>query len=886
MSTVGPIEPWTSASAWLGADATAGLVPRVAGASAMALSPLVGVVARAGPAIGLDTTGLLLLLSASCGGLLAGATYARARTLAAGVFPSAVAAGAIAAVAPVVTAATSPNSWIAALACWALALVALPASGRPAGARTGLAALAALWLLLAGDASWLPGVLIAGIVLVWVRRDAPSRRRGLALLAVAVLTGGIAFSWSAASQNAPAPGLPPSAWSTGRTALALLGGGLDHELAPRVLSAVGASARTLGAVGTALVACSAAWGARRQYARRVLAAALLGAVTAAAAWRALAPEALGTVLAVTLAPLLATGLRGLDALRAGRGWRVALATWVVGAPVLAASLAGPPPAWLRRDVEATADAVAGASALASDDWRRASALLNAVHRRTGRAPFYALPTPAALRALSGRGPVLLVGGQARRRELARHGFDFSMVPVWSAPLAEALASWPGDRFVLFGLSREAGLVELEPGGRPMILSAIGGQSPVPAAGAGMAALGWTGTRPAARERRSQEDLTLWVDEGQRLGESRPVPVNAAVRIAGAEVLLDVNGEVAAASTSGAALALLDPLGRVEREEAWWPGEPLRMPVSAREVGALARVVPLPCAEPAGGRVAHLALDRPTRAVAVIAGQSPAVTVMVASATTAPAVIALGPADDPLDIRPEIIDAASDPGRERLAGLAQALGAPAHALTGAGRFLARLETQVSPGRAVEFVLGLDTTVVTAAWEARGAGGRVCVVGGDGSRAFEGRSRRFDVPMGDVRVFDAAAWHPLERDAGRWFRWTAAAPAHLVVPLARVGDVRVSVDASPASGARGDDAVQLAVNGTPVDAGGGRRGPSTRWWVVPGARWHPGWNTLSLGTPELVVPASRDGGHDTRALGLAVRRVSLELVGRAESATAPR
>jgi hypothetical protein len=196
----------------------------------------------------------------------------------------------------------------------------------------------------------------------------------------------------------------------------------------------------------------------------------------------------------------------------------------------------------------------------------------------------------------------------------------------------------------------------------------------------------------------------------------------------------------------------------------------------------------------------------------------------------------------------------------------------------------MELQVPARDAAEIALALEATHVTVAWADRNAPGQACVVGSDGTRAFEGRSWRFEVRWEDPRAFERG-WHPLEREAGRWFRWTASDSARIAVELARVGDVRVRVDASPATGSQEDGAVRLSVNGTPVGPPGGRDGPAVRWWLFPASSWRTGDNTIALDTPDLVVPASRGGGHDTRTLGLAVRRVSFELVGHVDTPVAP-
>ena len=109
--------------------------------------------------------------------------------------------------------------------------------------------------------------------------------------------------------------------------------------------------------------------------------------------------------------------------------------------------------------------------------------------------------------------------------------------------------------------------------------------------------------------------------------------------------------------------------------------------------------------------------------------------------------------------------------------------------------------------------------------------------DAARAFEGRSRRFEVGLDDPHAA-AAGWHPMERRAGRWFRWTADRSADIVRSPGAHGDVRVRVDASPATGSAGRRRGSAAVNGMPVGPPGGREGPAIRWWLVPAERWRTG------------------------------------------------
>jgi hypothetical protein len=872
LTAVAPLEPWSAASAWLASGPTTALVPHVAGASALALSPVVRAATGIATQLGLGQSPALALLSALCGAIVVTCTFWRARTLGAGVFESGIAALAVGAWAPILAAATAPTSWVVALACWALVLAAAPLRGAGVSATGFAASLMAATLLVAGDAAWLPGVLVLGVASAPWRQGRRVARRWAVALGLCVLVAFAGFCASGASTlRAGRPDGDVSASSMARTVVGLAGGGLDSDLAARAARVLTDAARDVGPVATGVLLCSIAWGGRRRGSLATVALATVVVLVLAATWRSVAPEALAVIALVTLAPLMALGLQALRSLPAGPWWHAAIAVWVVGAPVLSASLAGRPSPLVIQDVQAMARHVAGADLLASDDWRRASALINVALRTSGHAAALAPMSPDALAVPAGSRKVLAMAGRSRRRDLALRGLDFSLLPLWGAPLDVALASYPRDRLVLFGLAHESQLAERGANWHPVVLEAIGGTSPVPADEAGMAVMGWTSRRPVAREQQGRGGLFVALSEGERLGRSRPAPASAAVRVSTA-VTIELNDRPVAHSQGGAVLAILDAVGRVERRERWAPGDPLRLPVAETEMGTLSAVTRRECAAASGDGVGRLRLAGQTRSVAITAARATTATLVVSSGASAPAPFALRPDGTALALGPLTTIAGDD--RRAVADLERVVrGAPG--TLGRGAVLTRMELRVSPGEPVEIVVGLDTDVVTFALAPPAPAGALCAVGSAGDRTFEGRSTDYAVRLDDPAAL-GPGWHPLERMAGRWFRWTAADSAHIILPLARVGDIRVEVDASPANGAQDAGAVGLGVNGEPAGPPTRLTPSGVREWLVPAARWRVGVNTIALSAPGLVVPAARSG-DDTRSLGLAVRGVSLELVG---------
>ena len=181
--------------------------------------------------------------------------------------------------------------------------------------------------------------------------------------------------------------------------------------------------------------------------------------------------------------------------------------------------------------------------------------------------------------------------------------------------------------------------------------------------------GWRGRTRAAREQQSPGEFALQVTEGQRFGKSRPAPANATVRVS-SRVEIEVNGRAVSRSDGGAALAVLDTMGRLERRADWEPGDPLLMPVAEAEVGTLTVVTNRPCVSTAGRQVRSVAVDRPTRSLAVAADRAGTAILFVA-ASNEPTPVALGPDGDARPVRADVMDLDGESGRLQAEAAARA-----------------------------------------------------------------------------------------------------------------------------------------------------------------------------------------------------------------------
>lgn len=153
----------------------------------------------------------------------------------------------------------------------------------------------------------------------------------------------------------------------------------------------------------------------------------------------------------------------------------------------------------------------------------------------------------------------------------------------------------------------------------------------------------------------------------------------------------------------------------------------------------------------------------------------------------------------------------------------------------------------------------------------ARGRICAAPQETDAFWEaGAMEAVVVPLRAASLF-GRGWYGAE-GAAQVYRWTDGNGA-VLVPSARAGAVRVSVEGAPAAdlGGSGPD-VSLEVNGIPQGTHSMAAGVGTYSWTVSAGEWIRGTNELLLSVSHTVRPADQ-GSHDMRTLGLRVSRITL-------------
>jgi len=130
----------------------------------------------------------------------------------------------------------------------------------------------------------------------------------------------------------------------------------------------------------------------------------------------------------------------------------------------------------------------------------------------------------------------------------------------------------------------------------------------------------------------------------------------------------------------------------------------------------------------------------------------------------------------------------------------------------------------------------------------------------------------VLMDDARAdIFGNGWHDFEDDAAGGVRWTSADTAHLLVPVSRVRDVRVIVDALVPPGAPGRR-VSLTINGQEEAALDAAEGWNRYSWIVPPAHWRVGINDLALGGAGTNARRTSSGAE--QIVGIGVREIDFQ------------
>jgi hypothetical protein len=136
---------------------------------------------------------------------------------------------------------------------------------------------------------------------------------------------------------------------------------------------------------------------------------------------------------------------------------------------------------------------------------------------------------------------------------------------------------------------------------------------------------------------------------------------------------------------------------------------------------------------------------------------------------------------------------------------------------------------------------------------------------------------DVDLDDSTLFPYG-WHNRERAGSEDFRWIAATEAEVVVEVARMGQIRVQIEAGPPPASRAlAPTLSLQVNDEQFAAYALEPGNQVYSWLVPATVWKAGANRLRLGVSHLTSPAADGQSDDTRLLGAIVWMIRLELLG---------
>ncbi|HET7294207.1 MAG TPA: DUF2723 domain-containing protein [Vicinamibacteria bacterium] len=411
------------------------------------------------------------------------------------------------------------------------------------------------------------------------------------------------------------------------------------------------------------------------------------------------------------------------------------------------------------------------------------------------------------------------------------GYRIAPEPVLDAPLAEYLRVLPGGRIAM-----QAGV--------------RGGER--------LAAVG-TGSRPEALVQRG-DAAVVDVTKGGALADARaPVALRAENTPDGAALF--VAGRRIVHSEEGVAFAVLTPGGRVLEAHSLDPGASLRVPFSARAFPLHRVVGPPRCVDAGeGGWVDVTAGATSGRTLLRIDNHAPFEARLVLwtfGGTVAPRLVRTSGEGTPeVEVRGF---GARDPARtEALRADGLPFAAP--------RSATRLELRVNDGgqsSVSSFDLG---DLPEAAWARAEVDLRnprraqVCALE-PGDAAPLGREFRLAFDE-DAEPFLGPGWHPAE---GFGFRWSAAAAADVLVPVADPADVAIRVRAMPL---RSGASLAVALGDVALEARPMSPGWNAYEWAAAGSLLRPGTNRLRIVAGHTAIPRALGLGSDERSLGVGV------------------
>jgi hypothetical protein len=479
---------------------------------------------------------------------------------------------------------------------------------------------------------------------------------------------------------------------------------------------------------------------------------------------------------------------------------------------------------------------------------------------------------------------------AARRHLEAFGVRFEPLRTTGPALPEYLDLVPRGAIVAIAGGPGLSYVLLPPRGAPTF-AAIGGRAQLfGRTSSPYAIVGIKGASEGAIEEVKGDGVDLRVDAGQEIGQTdelSPVILRAVASANGSRIV--VNGETLADAPDGLALVVLSPDGDLLTARTLRSNSRPELPLDAGLV-PFARLTTIePCttlAEAAWTDVSSLAA---ASAAGIVAAQTERDSrVLLYFSSRYP----LDPGVEYLDPRqdspPTVTSYPAGAGTARRDVLARD-GVPSSWYSDRddlGRIEVRTRRSGPLLAAVNF--GGVPRRAFARWQpglrASASAGRVrdgasssielCPGSLAGHRLFDGELQREDLPLDDRELF-GSGWHGLERILPKAFRWSTRQDAVVLVPLARAGAVRLSIEAWPAAVAT-ETGPRLTpiVNGTALPGQVMQARPRDYSWSVPAALWKVGANEVILSISRVVNPAAEGIGDDTRTLGVAVSRVRLE------------
>jgi len=508
--------------------------------------------------------------------------------------------------------------------------------------------------------------------------------------------------------------------------------------------------------------------------------------------------------------------------------------------------------------------------------------------RPGAAPALVRPDPEAVERLLDRG-VDVIAFPSAIGPLRGRGFRFVPLQLRGPAIAEYVAALPPDLLVA-GAAAGVGVPA-------QVARALDGRvarwaGPAPSA----AFVGVTGQASSLVADGPPGGFTL--DAGEVVGSSGtrlPFPIAVSVDRNGAFVAIE--GQEAVRVDAGVALVVVDQAGAIVDVQRFVPAEGFASALDMRE-WPLATVMRGGACTAAGDGTWHDVTSLSARSMLDIRVDNYAefdseVTVYaVSSKPLRPEMTNFFPgchdpaARCPALPRPEpsiesraITDAAD---LERVSALAAADGLVLRdGIAAVGQHVSKIQVPVNDrGQYILFALRLNGIADRVFAQVRlddpnPRRASVCELVVPGLFAGGETTRLIDLRGDPVTAF-GEGWHQAESAGPEAFRWTGATDARLLMPVDRLGNIRVTVEA------RGLELPEpqtfgLAVNGT-LAGDPTPLGPAwnTFEWVVPASLWRAEANEVVLRVSRVERPAALAASGDDRTLGAAIRSIRFSLV----------